>query len=117
MPKDLRRDPPDDWIVIVQSIQCSPDRSRILRSSIMVTLDGGERRVRFDELTRELVVDLSSGELSGTHELVIHHQNMLKNSNWPQRYQLRAQGERVSVEQLGARRPRRQPATRPVVKP
>jgi N-acetylmuramoyl-L-alanine amidase len=93
------------------------DRSRILRSSIMVTLDGGERPVRFDELTRELIVELASGELSGTHELVIHHQNMLKNSNWPQRYQLRAQGERLSVEQLGARRPRRQPATRPVVKP
>lgn len=93
------------------------DRSRILRSSIMVTLNGRERAIRFDELTRELLVDLTSEELSGTHELVIHHQNMLKNSNWPQRYQLRLEGERVSVEQLEARRPRRQPATRPVPKP
>ena len=100
------------------------DRSRILKSSLRVSAGGREVPVRFDELSRELSVVLAGPELSAAADtndggliLVIQHQNMLKNSNWPQRYLLTVTGDQSTVRPLPARRPGRQPATRPIAKP
>ena len=89
------------------------DRSRILRSSVNVTLDGKTLPIEFDELSRKLTATLPTGALSGEHDIVIHHQNYLKNHNWPQRYAL----DDGKIRQLPSRRPSRHPPRRPTTKP
>ena len=93
------------------------DRSRILRSTVRVTVNGKAAPVEFNELTRELTAILAPGDLSARNNITVHHINMLKNSNWPQRYEATVQGEKATVKQSPSRRPRRQPATRAVAKP
>ena len=89
------------------------DRSRILRSSVNVTLDGKTVPIEFDELSRKVTATLQNSALSGEHDIVIHHQNYLKNHNWPQRYAL----DDGKIRQLPSRRPSRQPQRRPTSKP
>lgn len=94
------------------------DRSRIVRSTIQLTLDGQVLPIKFDELTREVSARLPALAAGGEHVLAVHHANMFKNHNWPQRYQLRAAGGgAMSVELLPAVRPRTQPATRATTRP
>jgi N-acetylmuramoyl-L-alanine amidase len=89
------------------------DRSRILRSSVNVTLDGKRVPIEFEELSRKLTATLPAASLTGEHDIVIHHQNYLKNHNWPQRYAL----DDGKVRQLPSRRPSRQPPRRPTSRP
>ena len=89
------------------------DRSRILRSSVNMTLDGKRVPIEFDELSRKVTATLPTSALSGEHDIVIHHQNYLKNHNWPQRYAL----DDGKIRQLPSRRPSRQPPRRPTTKP
>jgi hypothetical protein len=89
------------------------DRSRILRSSVNVTLDGKTLPSEFDELSRKVTVTLPTSALSGEHDIVIHHQNFLKNHNWPQRYAL----DDGKIRQLPSRRPSRQPPRRVTTRP
>ena len=91
------------------------DRSRILRSSVSVTLDGAEVPIEFDPLTRVLSATLPAAAVkseTGQHVLTIHHANMLKNHNWPQRYNVTWSNGGSTAEPLPPRRPSRQPSTR-----
>jgi N-acetylmuramoyl-L-alanine amidase len=89
------------------------DRSRILRSSVRVTLDGKTLPIDFDELSRVVIATLPPAAMTGEHDIIIHHQNFLKNHNSPQRYAL----DDGKVRPLPSRRPGRQPARRPATKP
>ncbi|MEA2710844.1 MAG: N-acetylmuramoyl-L-alanine amidase [Phycisphaerales bacterium] len=89
------------------------DRSRILKSTVNVTLDGRTLPVEFDELSRKVTATLPTAALTGEHDIVIHHENFLKNSNWPQRYAL----DDGKVRPLPSRRPSRQPPRRVTTKP
>ena len=93
------------------------DRSRIIRSTVQVTVNGKAVPVEFNELTRQVTAILAPGDLSARNDITIHHINMLKNSNWPQRFEATVQVEKATVKQSPPRRPRRQAATRPVEKP
>src|SRR5439155_11352285 len=94
------------------------DRSRIIRSTIQVTLDGQPLRMQYNEISRQLMAAMPSYLSGGVHTLVIHHANMLKNHNFPQRYEIRASetGQYV-MSPLGARRPSLQPASRATTRP
>lgn len=85
------------------------DRSRILSSSVRVTFDGRPIPHEFDPLSRKVTASLPINAMRGEHVVTVHHMNMLKNSNWPQRYLIRD----GKASPLGARRPTRQPASRP----
>ena len=89
------------------------DRSRILRSTVNVTLDGQRVPIEFDELSRVVTATLPASAMSGEHDIVVHHANLLKNHNWPQRYAL----DDGKIRQLPSRRPGRQPPTRPTTRP
>ena len=89
------------------------DRSRILRSSVNVTLDNKTVPLVFDELARTVTATLPTASMIGEHDIVIHHENFLKNSNWPQRYAL----DDGKIRPLPSRRPSRPPATRPINRP
>jgi N-acetylmuramoyl-L-alanine amidase len=89
------------------------DRNRILKSSVTVTLDGQRTPHEFDELSRGLKVTLPASVLKGEHDVVVHHENFLKNHNWPQRYAL----DDGKIRVLPSLRPSRQPARRPSTKP
>jgi N-acetylmuramoyl-L-alanine amidase len=110
---------PDDKVVLATTLDeglpawWGSDRSRILRSSVNVTLDGNTLPIAFDELSRKVTATLPTSALSGEHDIVIHHQNYLKNHNWPQRYAL----DDGKIRQLPSRRPSRQPPRRPTTKP
>ncbi|HEV2294135.1 MAG TPA: N-acetylmuramoyl-L-alanine amidase [Tepidisphaeraceae bacterium] len=76
------------------------DRPRILSSTVKVKVEDDSVAYAFDPLTREL---RASFDLSGDEATVqIHHQNMFKHSNWPQRYALNrtAGSQQVTVEPL-----------------
>jgi hypothetical protein len=93
------------------------DRSRIPASSVSATLDGKPVPFAFDPLPRRLTI-APIGELVGEHILTVHHANLLKNHNWPQRYRIKpaAGGSSWTVSPLPALRPSHQPATREVPK-
>jgi N-acetylmuramoyl-L-alanine amidase len=92
------------------------DRGRIVRSTVQAALDGKVLAIEFDPATRALTADLPPGALDDgkPHVLTIHHANMMKNHNWPQRYEIAvaADGPGVRVTPLPASRPPRtwQPA-------
>ena len=76
------------------------DRPRIVRSTVDLEVDGRRIGFDFDPLTKEL---RASFDLTGdATTVVIHHQNMFKHSNWPQRFSVkRAPGtSNVTVEPL-----------------
>ena len=89
------------------------ERSRIVRSSVNVTLDGKTVPMEFDELSRIVTATLPTSALAGEHDIVIHHENFLKNHNWPQRYAL----DDGKVHQLPSRRPSRPTPRRAATKP
>jgi N-acetylmuramoyl-L-alanine amidase len=87
------------------------DRNRIFASSVEVTLDGKRLPIEFDELSRRLTATLPPNLDSGQeHVVVVHHENMLGNHNWPQRYRLGAVGKPATA--LPALRPEHQPPLR-----
>lgn len=81
------------------------DRQRVLSSTMTVTLDGERLDVSFDPETMTLtargaVADAGAGE----HTLGVHHANMYKHHNWPQRYRVRVEaGGDVDVQPWHAR--------------
>jgi N-acetylmuramoyl-L-alanine amidase len=107
------------------------DRSRILRSSIFATIDGKPAAIDFDPLTCRLIINAPAAFGTGEHVLTIHHANLMKNHNWPQRYGLKPVSEPGAVATTGAAsrpagsgwsavplqslRPSQQPATRPTL--
>jgi N-acetylmuramoyl-L-alanine amidase len=95
------------------------DRSRILSSTVQAMLDGKVAPIVFDELTRKLTIHCGQLLNAEEHVLTIHHANMLKNHNWPQRYLIKRSTDGSSgwvVTPAPPRRPARQPATRPVAR-
>lgn len=65
------------------------DRQRILRSSIAVYINGNDAwSIRYNPETKELVASSSTMfmEPNAPIELSIHHANLYKHHNWPQRY-------------------------------
>jgi N-acetylmuramoyl-L-alanine amidase len=90
------------------------DRPRILKSTVDVEVNDEEVLYAFDPVTKEL---RASFEVSGPQAVVeIHHQNMFKHSNWPQRYAVRRAGgsEALTVEALPPIRDTyRAPASKP----
>lgn len=93
------------------------DRNRIVASTVQLTVDGLAVPVTFDELTRNLTAKLPASPGSGEHVITIHHANMLKNHNWPQRYQLQQGPGGAKVTPLPALRPGRQPPRRASSRP
>jgi N-acetylmuramoyl-L-alanine amidase len=92
------------------------DRNRILSSSIEVTLDGAPLPVTFDPANKTLVATCDLAQISNTFAPVtlrIHHQNMFKHHNWPQRYRVGiGEGGSVTLRPIGSQRAASQPSTR-----
>ncbi|MEM6570782.1 MAG: N-acetylmuramoyl-L-alanine amidase [Planctomycetota bacterium] len=66
------------------------DRQRVLSSTMTVTLDGKRLDVTYDPATRTLMATGErSREAAEEHALSIHHANLYKHHNWPQRYRVR----------------------------
>jgi N-acetylmuramoyl-L-alanine amidase len=95
------------------------DRNRIITSSVQVKLNGRPVEViDFDPKTRQLtaVLATSADALDNTEALPtvvsLHHQNMFKHHNYPQRFRVGfGAGGAVTLEPVG---PERRAATRPV---
>jgi N-acetylmuramoyl-L-alanine amidase len=62
------------------------DMNRIVTSTINVTLDGERLSIGYDSKSYKLATTLPSDVKDGDHVLWVHHANMYKNHNWPQRY-------------------------------
>lgn len=80
------------------------DRQRILSSTMTVTCDGERLDVTYDPDTRTLT---ATGPMppadTAEHVLSIHHANLYKHHNWPQRYRVRtAPDGALEVEPLHA---------------
>lgn len=82
------------------------DRTRILRDSIAVSLDGQDLPIVFDPATRGLSVDLPASLLSADDEavLMLRHCNFFKHANWPQRYAIRGSDGDWVINPLPAKR-------------
>lgn len=81
------------------------DRNRILPSTITVTLDGRRLDHRFDPASKALTFELPPSLEGGT--LAVHHANLYKHHNFPQRYRLeRTDDAAWKVNPLGQRRSR-----------
>ena len=67
------------------------DRDRTLRSTIDVTLDGQPLEARYEPADKSVEAHVSAKALQGPgpHVLSIHHANLFKHHNYPQRYELR----------------------------
>jgi N-acetylmuramoyl-L-alanine amidase len=90
------------------------DRPRILSSTVDVRVDGKRVPCEFDPQTKQLTATFPLAGKSAAVE--VHHQNMFKHSNWPQRYAVKrgAGSEKLTVEQLPpVRDVYRAPATKP----
>lgn len=76
------------------------DRQRILSSTMTVTCDGRRLDVSFDPATKTLRARGDGfAEGAGEHMLGIHHANLYKHHNWPQRYRVELRdGEAVAVQ-------------------
>ncbi len=62
------------------------DANRIVTSTINITLDSERLPITYDAKCHALATTLPSDVSDGDHVLWIHHANMFKNHNWPQRY-------------------------------
>jgi N-acetylmuramoyl-L-alanine amidase len=94
------------------------DRPRIVSSTIKTVVDRRPITGRFDPLTKQLTVRFLMKEDRAVVEL--HHANMFKHHNWPQRYEVyREEGApALKVRPLAPlREPYAAPATRPATKP
>ena len=80
------------------------DRQRILSSTMTVTCDGERLDVTYDPATKTLT---ASGalppEVPADHVVSIHHANLYKHHNWPQRYRVRTAADgRTNVQPMPA---------------
>ena len=80
-------------------------------------MDGARLPSSFDKKTKRLAATLPASLEPGDHVLWIHHANMFKNHNWPQRYLLQInKGDRDTqgwiIDTLPATRPSA-PVTQP----
>jgi N-acetylmuramoyl-L-alanine amidase len=96
------------------------DMNRIVSSTVTVTLDGKRLPSSFDRKSRVLATTLPSDLEAGEHVLWVHHANLFKNHNWPQRYGISVnRGEKAVQtwvnEALPASRPSL-PSTRPATR-
>lgn len=88
------------------------DRNRIITSSIGVTFDGAAVPFRFDAATKQLSATFAAPSPRSESVIEVHHQNMFKHHNYPQRYLLKRSAEDLlSIEPLGPRRARSQSGT------
>jgi hypothetical protein len=89
------------------------DRSRICaRACTCGRRQDAADRVR-TSCARTVTATLPTTALSGEHDIVVHHENFLKNSNWPQRYAF----DSGKIRQLPSRRPSRPSQTRAASRP
>jgi len=94
------------------------DRSRIVSSSICVRVNGRDVPFEFDPQTNALSATFPASSDEAVVEL--HHANMFKHHNWPQRYSvLRGDGSaQLKVVQIAPRRSAyRPPASAPATSP
>jgi N-acetylmuramoyl-L-alanine amidase len=90
------------------------DRPRIVSSTVNVRVNGRTIPSEFDPQTRQLSATFPLEGESATVE--VHHANMFKHSNWPQRYAVKrvAGSDKLTVEQLPpVRDVYKAPATKP----
>lgn len=83
------------------------ERRRTLGSTIALYVDGRRIDAEFDPTTKQLSTTLSSPadlDYGGSAELSIHHANMYKHHNWPQRYTVT-----LSEDGIATAEPTRQP--------
>ncbi|QQE10344.1 N-acetylmuramoyl-L-alanine amidase [Planctomycetota bacterium] len=84
------------------------DKERTISSSVNVTVDGKRAYVAYDSKTKELVAKIATADLAEgeKHEVNVHHINMFKHSNYPQRYgfKIAAEGKEVEAKQLPIKR-------------
>ena len=67
------------------------ERDRTLSSTISITLNGNRIAATYDPASKTVTADIDPAELSSDdaiHILAIHHANMFKHHNYPQRYKL-----------------------------
>ncbi|PIE23476.1 MAG: hypothetical protein CSA62_07615 [Planctomycetota bacterium] len=64
------------------------DKPRILRSSTAVFVDNQRVPVRFDPKSKVLEARFPAPEKAKQLEISVHHANLYKHHNWPQRYTL-----------------------------
>jgi N-acetylmuramoyl-L-alanine amidase len=86
------------------------DANRIVTSTMNITLDGKCLAVAYEATSHTLATTMPSDVTDGDHVLWVHHANMFKNHNWPQRYLVNVnRGEAVVkawvVDTLPASRP------------
>ena len=62
------------------------DKPRILRSSVAVFVDGERTPVRFDSKSKLLEARFPVPRGKKRIEVSVHHANLYKHHNWPQRY-------------------------------
>jgi N-acetylmuramoyl-L-alanine amidase len=70
------------------------DRDRTLSSTINITLDGKQLVTQYDSKTKTVLADADwvAGSDGSPRVLSIHHANMFKHHNYPQRYSLISEG-------------------------
>jgi N-acetylmuramoyl-L-alanine amidase len=90
------------------------ERDRSLSSTISVTLAGKQLAVQYDPQTKAVVTeaDMAGLEKESPHVLSIHHTNLFKHHNYPQRYGLvfaDQPGGDVTVKAMGPQRAPAQP--------
>jgi len=80
------------------------DRQRTLSSTMTVTCDGERLRVSYDPASRTLTAEGDGlAEGAGEHVLGVHHANLYKHHNWPQRYRVKVRADGgVDVQALHA---------------
>jgi N-acetylmuramoyl-L-alanine amidase len=86
------------------------DKNRTISSTINLTLDNQPLPFAFDSKSKTVTARLPQDLKPGEHVLWIHHANMFKNHNWPQRYLLSTNaGEQTTkswiIDALPATRP------------
>lgn len=87
-------------------------RNRIITSTIAARLNNQPLPVRFDPASRTLTITgLTRTQLERSPVIIsIHHANLFKHHNWPQRYRLTRTAEgQVTVEPVGPIRAKRVP--------
>ena len=90
------------------------DRQRVLSSTLSVSLRGEALKHRYDASTKTLSAEVPAALLAEDSDdaadssagpvLEIHHANLYKHHNWPQRYALTRDGSNWSAWAIGPRR-------------
>lgn len=92
------------------------ERDRTLGSTISVFLDGQRLETQYDPATKTVTAQASVSGLDkkpeAPHILAVHHANLFKHHNYPQRYEILIPddaGEPIGVKAIGPRRAIEQP--------